>query len=45
MSVVVYEDQGLKRSQQIFADLNRHALKPTESLALLSIIEMNMLDL
>ena len=35
MSVVVYEDQGLKRSQQIFADLNRHAIKPTKSLALL----------
>ena len=35
MSVVVYEDRGLKRSQQIFADLNRHAIKPTKSLALL----------
>ncbi len=35
ISVVVYEDRGLKRSQQMFADLNKHAIKPTKSLGLL----------
>ena len=35
ISVVVFEDRGLKRSQQIFADLNKHAVKPTKSLGLL----------
>ena len=35
ISVVVYEDRGLKRSQQMFADLNKHATKPTKSLGLL----------
>ena len=35
ISVVVFEDRGLKRSQQIFADLNKHATKPTKSLGLL----------
>ena len=33
--VVVFEDRGLKRSQQLFADLNQHAVKPTKSLGLL----------
>ena len=35
ISVVVFPDRGLKRSQQIFADLNKHATKPTKSLGLL----------
>ena len=35
VSVVVFEDRGLKRSQQMFADLNKHATKPTKSLGLL----------
>ena len=35
VSVVVFEDRGLKRSQQMFADLNKHAVKPTRSLGLL----------
>ena len=35
ISVVVFEDRGLERSQQIFADLNKHAVKPTKSLGLL----------
>ncbi|KAF6243634.1 DNA sulfur modification protein DndB [Nitrosopumilus sp. b1] len=35
VSVVVFEDKGLKRSQQMFADLNKHAVKPTRSLGLL----------
>lgn len=35
ISVVVFEDRGLKRSQQMFADLNKHAVKPTKSLGLL----------
>ncbi len=35
VSVVIFYDQGLKRSQQIFSDLNKHAVKPTKSLGLL----------
>jgi DNA sulfur modification protein DndB len=35
ISVVFYYDQGLKRSQQIFADLNRHAVNTTSSLGIL----------
>lgn len=35
ISVVFFEDQQLKRSQQMFADLNKHALKPTKSLGIL----------
>lgn len=35
ITVVVFEDRGLKRSQQMFADLNKHAIKPTKSLGLL----------
>lgn len=35
LTVVVFEDRGLKRSQQMFADLNKHAVKPTKSLGLL----------
>lgn len=35
IAVVFFVDQGLKRSQQMFADLNRHAVKPSKSLGLL----------
>ena len=35
ISVVFYLDEGLKRSQQIFADLNRHVIRPTKSLGIL----------
>ena len=35
IAVVVFEDRGLERSQQMFADLNKHAVKPTKSLGLL----------
>ena len=35
LSVVFFYDKGLKRSQQMFADLNKHAVKPTKSLGLL----------
>lgn len=35
ISVVFFEDQGLKNSQQMFADLNKHAVKPTKSLGIL----------
>lgn len=31
ISVVFYQDENLLRSQQIFSDLNRHAIKPTKS--------------
>jgi DNA sulfur modification protein DndB len=35
ISVVIFVDGGLKRSQQMFADLNKHALRPTQSLSIL----------
>ncbi|MGA3110456.1 MAG: DNA sulfur modification protein DndB [Candidatus Bathyarchaeia archaeon] len=35
ISVVFFVDGGLKRSQQMFSDLNKHALRPTMSLAIL----------
>ena len=35
ISVVFFVDGGLKRSQQMFADLNKHALRPTMSLGIL----------
>lgn len=33
ISVVFYEDKGLDRSQQIFTDLNKHAVKTSNSLS------------
>jgi len=35
ISVVFFIDKGLKRSQQMFSDLNKHATKPTKSLGIL----------
>lgn len=35
ISVVFFKDKGLVRSQQIFADLNRHAVNTTASLGIL----------
>ncbi len=35
ISAVLFLDSGLKRSQQMFADLNKHAIKPTKSLGIL----------
>lgn len=35
ISVVLYVDIGLKHSQQMFADLNKHAVRPTRSLGIL----------
>lgn len=35
ISVVLFKDEGLKRSQQMFADLNKHAVKPSKSLSTL----------
>lgn len=35
IAVVFFVDVGLKRCQQMFADLNRHAVRPTPSLGLL----------
>ena len=35
ISIVLYADKGLKRSQQMFADLNKNALKPPKSLNIL----------
>jgi len=33
--VVFFSDKGLKRSQQMFSDLNKNAVKPTKSLGIL----------
>ena len=33
ISVVLYEDKGLSRSQQIFTDLNKHAVKTSNSIS------------
>lgn len=35
IAVVFYLDEGLERSQQLFADLNKHAVRPTKSLSAL----------
>jgi len=35
ISVVLYVDCGLNNSQQMFADLNRYAVRPTKSLSIL----------
>jgi DNA sulfur modification protein DndB len=35
LSVIFFIDAGLKRSQQMFADLNRHVVRPPQSLAVL----------
>jgi DNA sulfur modification protein DndB len=35
ISVVFFLDDGLRRSQQMFADLNKHAIRPTKSLGIL----------
>ena len=35
ISVVFFKDKGLKRSQQMFSDLNQNAVKPTKSLNIL----------
>ena len=35
ITVVFFLDKGLERSQQLFADLNKHSVKPTRSLGVL----------
>ena len=35
ISVVFFRDDGLRRSQQMFSDLNKNAIKPTKSLNIL----------
>ncbi|MEZ4706547.1 MAG: DNA sulfur modification protein DndB [Caldilineaceae bacterium] len=35
ISVVFFIDVGLKQSQQLFADLNKHAVRPTRSIGIL----------
>ncbi len=35
ISLVLYVDRGLKRSQQLFADLNRYVVRPTPSISIL----------
>ena len=33
--IVIFSDEGLDRSQQMFADLNRHAVRPAKSIGVL----------
>lgn len=35
ISIVFFKDKGLKRSQQMFADLNKHAINTTKSIGIL----------
>ncbi len=35
IAVVFFQDPGLKRCQQLFADLNRHAVRPSSSIGIL----------
>ena len=35
ISIVFFVDQNLRRCQQLFADLNKHAVRPTKSLGIL----------
>jgi len=35
ISIVIFQDTGLKKSQQIFSDLNRHAVNTTSSIGIL----------
>lgn len=35
IAIVLFKDDGLNRSQQMFADLNKHAVKPSKSLSTL----------
>lgn len=35
LPIVMFRDEGLKRSQQMFADLNRHAVRPAKSIGVL----------
>ncbi|WP_417690242.1 DNA sulfur modification protein DndB [Pseudidiomarina sp.] len=35
IAIVFYVDEGLRRSQQMFADLNQHAIRPSTSLSTL----------
>ncbi|WP_218312570.1 DNA sulfur modification protein DndB [Alteromonas antoniana] len=35
IAIVFYIDEGLRRSQQMFADLNQHAIRPSSSLSTL----------
>ena len=35
IAIVFFKDKGLKKSQQMFADLNRYAVKPSKSLGVL----------
>jgi DNA sulfur modification protein DndB len=35
IAVVLFEDRGLERSQQMFADLNKYAVRPSTSLGIL----------
>lgn len=51
ISIVFYEDKGLKHSQQMFTDLNKHAVKTSNSIAelydsrdLLAVTTINVIE-
>lgn len=45
ISVLFFIDEGLNRSQQMFADLNKHAVRPSESISTLYDIRDHLSDL
>jgi len=45
ISVLFFIDEGLKRSQQMFADLNKHAVRPSDSISTLYDIREALSDL
>ena len=44
ISVVFYEDKGLSRSQQIFTDLNKHAVKTSNSRDPIAVMTRNVIS-
>lgn len=45
ISVLFFIDEGLARSQQMFADLNKHAVRPSDSISTLYDLRDSMSDL
>jgi DNA sulfur modification protein DndB len=45
ISVLFFIDEGLKRSQQMFADLNKHAVRPSHSISTLYDLRDSLSDL
>lgn len=45
ISVLFFSDEGLERSQQMFADLNKHAVRPSDSISTLYDLRDSLSDL